>query len=120
MFGNKSQKGITLYLALAIMTIVLAIALGLSTIFIGQTKMIREMGYSVIAFYAADTGIEEVLVDRANPSSICTELSPCSLGQAKYYLDIKADTDPECDADNFCIKSVGSYRETKRAIEIEY
>ena len=120
MFKIKLQQGTSLYLSLMIMTILLSIALGLSTIFIGQSKMIKALGNSVIAFYAADAGIEEVLVDRANPSSICTELSPCPLGEAEYYLDIKEDTDIDCDAANFCIKSIGIFQETRRAIEIVY
>jgi len=103
------------------MTILLAIALGVSTIFLGQVKSIREMGYSVIAFYAADAGIEEVLVDRANPNSSCTELSPCDLDNgAQYYLNIVDGDDPNCDANYYCIKSVGVYKEIKRAIEISY
>lgn len=118
----NSNKGVSLYLALMIMGILLAIALGISAIFIGQTKMLKEMGDSVIAFYAADTGIEEVLSgDRNNPSSGgCIESSPCSLDNgAEYYLDIRDNTaDPNCP--NFCIKSTGSYKETKRAIEITY
>ena len=119
MSKNKHQRATTLYLALIIMTIFLAIAFGLSSIFLGQTKMIRTMGYSVVAFYAADAGIEEVLMQRNNPSSICAYLSPCSLDNgAKYYIVIQPGSN--CGADNYCITSVGTYKETRRAIEIEY
>ena len=61
MFKNYSQKGVSLYLAVIIMLILLAIALGVSTILVGQIKTIRGMGNSVSAFYAADTGIETEL-----------------------------------------------------------
>ncbi len=120
MSKDKQQQGTTLYLSLMIMTILLAIAFGLSSIFLGQTKMIRSIGYSVIAFYAADTGIEEVLMQRASPSSICTELSPCSLDNgATYYIVVKT-PGVDCDAANYCITAVGAFKETRRAIEIEY
>ena len=120
MSKNKHQQGTTLYLSVMIMTILLAIAFGLSSIFLGQTKMIRGMGYSVIAFYAADTGIEEILMQRASPSSICTELSPCFLDNgATYYIVIKT-PGVDCNAANFCITAVGAFKETRRAIEIEY
>lgn len=60
------QKGVSLYLAIIIMAIILAIVLGLNTIFLGQIKMIRGMGYSVVALYAADTGVEKMLKDVYN------------------------------------------------------
>jgi hypothetical protein len=113
----KGQKGVSLYLAFIIMTILLAMALGLGTIFIGQTKMIKEMGNSVIAFYAADTGIEKILVDRVSPLDI--PLTPLSNG-ATYEVTVTAGGTGDCSAANFCIKSVGTYQETRRAIEISY
>lgn len=113
------QSGTSLYLAIIIMVILLAIVLSLTTILLGQVAMVREMGYSVIALYAADAGIEEVLMDRTSPSSPCTESTPCPLGDAEYYLDIRDNVaDPNCP--NFCIKSIGTYKEVSRAIEITY
>lgn len=103
-----------------IMTILMGIALGISSIFLGQIKILRELGYSVIAFYAADAGIEEVLVNRDNPSTACIEASPCSLANgAAYYIDIRP-AGASCQALNFCVRSIGQYKETRRAIEIQY
>lgn len=117
---QNTKKGISLYLSMTIMSILLAIALGVSTILFGQLKMIRGMGDSVVAFYAADTGIEEVLMNRENPSSSCTEISPCALDNgAEYYIGIIS-PGPNCQAANFCIESAGSYQETQRAIEATY
>ena len=111
----KSGGGVSLYLAFMIMTILLAIALGLSSIFLGQTKMIRTMGNSVMAFYAADAGIEKVLVDRANP-----DLTPDYYNGANYQVIVTQGGIGNCEADNYCITSVGIYQETRRAIEIQY
>lgn len=114
----KIQKGTSLYLSLIIMTIILAMALGLSSIFIGQTKTIKQMGNSVIAFYAADTGIEAVLLNRNSPVSI-PEI-PLSNG-ATYQVFVSAAGTGGCPAEkNYCVKSIGSYLGTKRAIEIIY
>ena len=115
-----SQKGISLYLSIMIMVILLAIVLGISGILIGQLKMMKGMENSIIAFYAADTGIEEVLMNRSNPTSSCTKSSPCELGDARYYLEVKANGEGECNAANFCISSVGTYKGTQRAIEVLY
>ena len=117
---QQGQRGVSLYLAMIVMTVLLGIALGISSIFLGQTKILRGLGYSVIAFYAADAGIEEVLINRDSPNTICLEASPCSLANgAEYYLDIKP-AGVGCPAVNYCIKSIGQYKETRRAIEIQY
>jgi len=118
MLDNKLQQGTALYLSLMIMTILLSIALGLSTIFIGQSKMIRALGNSVIAFYAADAGVEEVLINRTNPSVIPQTSLP---NGAMYQVFVTAGGVGDCASDNnFCIKSIGVYQETRRAIEIVY
>jgi len=112
---NKSQRGISILFAISILSVVLSIGLGVSSILVGQMKTIREMGYSVVAFYAADNGIEEILL-MTSPSDI----SKTQLDGAEYEVIVKNDEDPNCDAANFCIKSIGSYKGTKRAIEIQY
>jgi len=58
---NKKQKGISLLFIVLITSFILAIGLGLSALLIQEMKMMSEIGYSVIAFYAADTGIEHGL-----------------------------------------------------------
>ena len=107
------------------MAILLAIVFGASTILVGQIKMIKGLENSVIAFYAADTGIEYVLntdiTDPSNPSS-CTKITPCCLDmvpESCYYVEI-IPTGVNCSANTFCIKSVGSYKGTRRAAEVSY
>lgn len=70
---NK-QKGVSLYIAIMIIAILLAIVLGAGAILLGQLKVIKGMENSIMAFYAADSGIEEVLMDRQNPSSLSGSL----------------------------------------------
>lgn len=118
MLDNKYQSGVSLYLAVMIMTILLAIALGLNTLFLGQAKMIKEMGNSVLAFYAADAGIEEVLINRSSPSNIPATALP---NGATYQVMVTTGGIGDCLATyNYCIKSIGIYQETRRAIEIVY
>ena len=118
MLDNKLQQGTSLYLSLVIMTVLLSIALGMSTIFIGQSKMIKALGNSVIAFYAADAGMEEVLLNRTNPSDIPQTSLP---NGAMYQVSVTAGGVGDCASENnYCIKSIGVYQETRRAIEIIY
>ena len=107
---STSDKGVSLYLALMIMTILLALALGVSTILVSQIKMIREMGNSVIAFYAADTGIERAMY-AINKEGVMKEVFDSWDG-----VSYKA-TPKSCDS-NTCIKSVGTYKEIRRAIQV--
>ena len=111
------QSGVSLYLAIIIMSVLLAIVLGLTAILIGQMQMVREIGYSVIALSAADAGIEEVLVDRTTTSDIADVLPN---GATYQVLVTPEDGGVTCAALNFCIKSIGTYEGVRRAIEITY
>ena len=113
-----SQKGISLYLSIIIMVILLAIVLGTSGILLGQLKMMKGIENSVIAFYAADTGIERVLMDRNSPSIVEGHYDG-SVGDATYEVKV-LQSGVNCDANNYCISSVGIYRETQRAIQVAY
>lgn len=113
MDNNYNKKGISVYLALMIISIILSSALGISVIFVSQLRIMEEMGRSVVAFYASDAGIEKILLNRDNPSNIPeTALS----NGATYQVLVT----PGGSCTNFCIKSVGNYKEVNRAIEISY
>lgn len=58
---KSSQRGVSLFLTIIMLSIILAIVFGLSAILISQIRTIQKMGYSVVAFYAADTGTEKSL-----------------------------------------------------------
>jgi len=118
------NKGVSLYLAVVIMAILLAIVLGVSAILVSQIKITRGLENSVIAFYAADTGIEWILKYREDPinnrpPNTCTKTNRCQLGnEAEYYVEVRG-IGNGCNS-NFCIKSFGNYKGTNRAIEVEY
>lgn len=133
--GNFN-KGVALYLALMVMGILLALALGISAILLSQTKVIKEMGNSVIAFYAANTGIERALyIDQSICSSyeliaervncLKDEVSSIPSGDlkldngAEYQLSVNAGGEGTCPADRiYCAKSIGNYKGSRRAIRI--
>ena len=133
--SGGGQKGISLLFIVLITSLILAIGLGLSALLIQEMRIIGEIGYSVVAFYAADNGIEEALYDLyQNPSPLAEHSG--NLNGAPYQTFAKCDRDtpsgecllgdanidPNCDGDTlkYCLKSVGSYKRVKRAIEIKY
>ena len=115
------------------MSVILSVGAGISVILIQETKMIGEIGHSVVSFYAADSGVEQQLYDlyKIPPEEPHFPQYSSSLNNtASYIVTAKCSTsadcydgfvvDETCTALNYCIKSIGSYKKTKRAIEIEY
>jgi hypothetical protein len=115
-----NQKGLSLYLAVIVMVIVLAIVFGITTILLTQLEAIKGMENSVVAFYAADTGIEKALTQRANPIPF-NGYSETLDNSASYNIMVLAGGAGTCPAAKlFCIKSAGIYKGTKRSIEVKY
>ncbi|MCX6723318.1 MAG: pilus assembly PilX N-terminal domain-containing protein [Candidatus Staskawiczbacteria bacterium] len=55
------QKGVSLIMTFFIMIILLSVVLSISVILYSEIKIVRNVGNSVVSFYAADSGIEKVL-----------------------------------------------------------
>ena len=121
---QNSQKGVSLLLAVFISSLLLALSLGISAILISQIKMIKGMGDSVIAFYAADTGIEQALYNLYERSLIedipYTEITLSDGKKMSYKVSVNEKGEGGCEALNFCIESTGTYNKVKRAIEANY
>lgn len=129
---EKSEKGASLYFAMVILSILLAIALGLSAILIGQTRMITGMGDSVVAFYAADTGIERVLYEdklcrQAGCFSLgwsCVDIVDCDKGRSSSGSPLSGTVAGASYQASFndgatSIISRGLYKGTRRAMQVD-
>jgi hypothetical protein len=61
---KKTQKGVAaIFITMMIMFVSLTMVLGLTVIFVGHLRILRGMGNSVVAFYAANSGIERLLYE---------------------------------------------------------
>ena len=108
----NNNKGISIYFAVVIMSIMLAIVLGVATIVIRFLKPITQLGTSVTAFYAADTGIERVLYQ-------CTKNGCPSGGSLSGSLeDIGSSYNVVYNDQAINATSTGLYAGVKRAIHI--
>lgn len=58
---GKQEKGVSLIITFFVMTIIIAVVVSVSAILYSEIKIIRNVGYSVVSFYAADSGIEKAL-----------------------------------------------------------
>lgn len=135
----QNKKGSVLVFTLLIMLITLAIVLGIVSSSMVETKSVLSTKNSAAAFQIADSGIEVVsaALRELDPlvvndlDDVCDEsemLSSCSSGECSgddigfslYFYDKDGDL-LDCDSaidDVHVIKSVGTYQETARAIEI--
>lgn len=107
---QDQKKGAALFLSVIILAFLLAIALGVSTILVGQGRMLQGMENSVQAFFAADTGIERALFEERAVSGTLSN-------GAVYSVEFLPEGSGGCQATNYCLKSAGTFRQTKRAIE---
>jgi len=100
-----------------IMSAVLAIAMGISGLSLGEIKMSRELPQSFIAYYAAEAGIEEGLyadLVMAIPQGTASNFQGY-LSEGITYEVVFAGTSP-----TRTISSAGLYKETSRAVELTY
>lgn len=118
-----SKKGASLVLALLILSAILAIAFGVSSLILGEIKISKNIPKSLKAYYAAETGIERSLYDArkgAGAGDIGTPPS-CSDGGAVCLDDADAcySVDFTAGSPN-TVEAFGCYKGTRRAVEATY
>ena len=113
------DRGISLYFAIVILSVLSAALLALITISISQIKIIHTLGNSVTSFYVADTGIEHCLY-RIRKLGNSENFSGSFNGDSHTYNVTLTPAGSDCNAVNFCINSIGEYKKTKRVIEATY
>lgn len=116
------QKGLSVYLVSIVIILVLAIGLGTAGLLVSQIRVLRGMGHSVIAFHAADTGIERFLYAwRIQEYTPVVGEDPCGINfdcleligeEASYIIKIR-----EADG-RTVVDSEGSYKNINRALQI--
>lgn len=106
-----------------ILVSIMVISLALLRLIIPKVKIVREVGNSVVAVYAADTGMEWCLFsNRNNPSSIAVPAKPISLVTVpgvtiQYYQNSNPTNCPFDAVINF--RTVGNYRGISRSFEVQ-
>jgi len=113
---RSEEKGISLYLAIVIITVLTSALLALVSVSVSQIGIIWGLGDSVNAFYAADTGAERILYDIYKGGYIPI-LGDCpysgTLDGAVYQVCVSPSA-------SSTIWSTGVYKNTQRRIEISF
>lgn len=125
----QNERGVSLYMVFMVMTLLLGIGFGMSALLLSQLDTLRGIGYSVLAFYATEAGIDRTLyIDQKDcaddPDRFgCLDSAAIALGTqtlsngAQYTVDIEA-PGGLCSTDTYCAKSVGIYQQARRAIRV--
>lgn len=116
---NENQKGISVYITVVILAILLAVSLGLSSIIVGGAKIVENLDNSVKAFHAADTGIEKTLYN-IRISGDCTTPVTGTLGTDYNYSVTITYSGATCMETGTTLESLGTYKTTNRKIEASY
>jgi len=126
---SQNEQGVSLYMIFMIMTLLLGIGFGMSALLLSQLDTLRGIGYSVLAFYATEAGIDRVLyIDQKDcadePDRIgCLNTAVTAFGiqtlsnTAQYTLTIES-PGGACTASTYCAKSVGTYQQARRAVRV--
>ena len=123
----KKKKGVAVFLVVMLGAVILAVVLGLSALLVRQTVIVHQLSQSVVAFYAADTGIERILYavrQEGYDVSACTP-TPCqtsyqSGSDPAFTNGASYETYVQDTTSSTQLRSIGIYRQVRRAIEISY
>lgn len=113
---KKQNRGASILLSLLIMAALLAIAVGASRLTIGEIKLVRDIPKSLIAYYAAEAGIEWAIYQERQGGG-ASDIVDCSVeldNESSYGVEINRA------GGTVAIRSVGCYQEVRRAIEVSF
>ncbi len=112
---SNKEKGVTsILLIMLFLSVVSVVGFGLSLLMLRQLKMTSRAGESVVAFYAAESGIERCLYEvRKNGATNCP------------FDDVSLAFDPNATYTTFydgvsTITSLGRFKSTSRKIEVSW
>ncbi|MDX1607616.1 MAG: hypothetical protein R3251_00185 [Candidatus Spechtbacterales bacterium] len=129
----REQDGITLYMALLMLSVIVSIALGISSLMLRELYTVKDIGSFVVDIYAADAGVERTLYKiRQTPDfGSCQSTSDCivtsqDMGVASFINNAQYRTTTLdggvlwCTGTFKCIRSLGSLFDTSRAFELSF
>jgi hypothetical protein len=125
---SQNEKGVSLYMVFMIMTLLLGIGFGMSALLLTQLDTLKGIGYSVLAFYATEAGVDRVLYIDQKDCADDPERVSCLQGAAPSgsqplsngasYTVIIESPGGACTASTYCAKSVGTYQQARRAVRV--
>lgn len=121
---SKTNKGVALILTILVLVGILAIAMGVTSLMVGEIRITREIPWALKAYYAAEVGIERKLYEMRKLEDTSNIGSPPDCTGAPAICldgsDVCYSVDVDVSGDPIIIKSYGCYKRIKRSIEVSY
>jgi hypothetical protein len=111
----------------------MGVAVGFNAIVFGGLQILRGSGNSIVAFYAAESGAENILFEDIR--SLCNGDFACLQAAASgweggsgvvsftngafYSVNVVDASPPDCNGVAYCAQSTGTFKGANRRIEIE-
>lgn len=117
----KQERGVILLLTLFILSGILVITLAAADLVLTGIRMNRLAGYSSLAFFASEAGLERALWEARKNNYVLPNVDTTNvfslgdLGNGSSYSVNYATSTPYV-----IFKSISSYREVKRSVESTY
>lgn len=144
----RFQQGSVLYVTVMLLAVLMALAISLSVVLVSELKMARSLEHSVVALFAAQTGLERGSAEFGCPEALpsytkyldteqeiayevefvaCNSSYPfCEYIFSNFDCDGEASVrgpfpeNEECIGQSFCIFSTGIYKDTRRRIKTAF
>ncbi len=110
-------------MVVVILGVSLGIMVGISSLVLRQMRTVAGLGNSVVALHAADTGIERLIYEMRKEGYSFSCSPPCKIDDIVWDSFDDSEIDYEVyyqSADPLVIRSIGQYRQTRRAIEVTF
>ncbi|MEK9153044.1 MAG: hypothetical protein AAB723_00405 [Patescibacteria group bacterium] len=108
------QRGVALYLTMVVLSIMSASLLALAAVLVSQSKITGNVSNSVLAFSAADSGIEQALYKIYKQDFKQGDFTETLPNGAIYEVTVSVKNKATV------VRSIGAYRQNKRAIEATF
>ena len=122
-FSNKKtinrEEGVALILTVIIISAVMLIASMIANIVITQMQLVEDIGSSVSAIYAADSGVECQLYNIRQGRSVDCNSADIPGGNIMMFNGASVKTSADGASPNYTVKSLGSFRSVKRQFQVD-
>ena len=115
----NQENGVVLILTVIIISAVMLIASMIANIVVTQMQLVEDIGSSVSAIYAADSGVECQLYNIRQGRSVDCNSTDIPGGNIVMFNGAKIKTLRIDNSPSYIIKSLGSFRSVKRQFQVD-
>ena len=116
---TKNQGAVSIILAISLLSMLLAIGMGISALMFQQMKLSKQTGQSVVAFYAADAGAEKCLYQVREQIGIGCDVPGGGIISEEINSELGISYKAEYDG-LVTVKAIGQFMATSRGLQLSW